>query len=80
MDNYILVRPEHLNHYSFLFGGYLLKWVDEFSWLCATRDYPGSSLVTVGLDQVVFKATLFLDEEERRFFLFTPSCYNSLAA
>lgn len=55
MDNYILVRPEHLNHYGYLFGGNLLKWVDEFSWLCASRDYPGCSLVTVGLDQVVFK-------------------------
>ena len=55
MENYILVRPEHLNHYGYLFGGYLLKWVDEFSWLCASRDYPGYSLVTVGLDQVVFK-------------------------
>jgi acyl-CoA hydrolase len=55
MDNYILVRPEHLNHYGYLFGGNLLKWVDEFSWLCASRDYPGCSLVTIGLDKVVFK-------------------------
>ena len=55
MDNYVLVRPEHLNHYGHLFGGVLLKWVDEFGWLAASRDYPGSRFVTVGMDRVEFK-------------------------
>jgi acyl-CoA hydrolase len=55
MDNFTIVRPEHLNHYGFLFGGALLKWVDEFAWLVASRDFPGCPLVTVGMDQVVFR-------------------------
>ena len=54
MNLYILVRPEHLNHHGYLFGGMLLKWVDEFSWLTASREYRGCRLVTVGMDEVRF--------------------------
>ncbi|MBB1073498.1 acyl-CoA thioesterase [Rhodoferax sp. 4810] len=54
MESYRLVRPEHLNHYGKLFGGFLLKWVDEISWIAASRDYPGYHFVTVGMDQVAF--------------------------
>ncbi len=54
MDTFALVRSEHLNHYGFLFGGKLLQWVDEYAWLCATREFPGCSLVTVGMDNVEF--------------------------
>ena len=28
MENFRLVHPENLNHYGFLFGGYLLQWVE----------------------------------------------------
>jgi acyl-CoA hydrolase len=55
MDSYTLVRPEHLNHHGFLFGGQLLKWVDELAWLCATRTYPKTTLVTVGMDKIHFR-------------------------
>jgi acyl-CoA hydrolase len=55
MDNYTIVRKEHLNHYGYLFGGTLLRWVDEFAWIFASLDFPGCSLVTVGMDQVSFK-------------------------
>ncbi|MFC1568834.1 acyl-CoA thioesterase [bacterium] len=55
MENYALVRPEHLNHYGVLFGGVLLKWVDEFAWMAASLEYPGIKLVTVGMDRVEFK-------------------------
>ena len=55
MDNYTIVRKEHLNHYGYLFGGKLLSWVDEFAWIFASLDFPGCSLVTVGMDQVSFK-------------------------
>jgi acyl-CoA hydrolase len=58
METFALVRPEHLNHYGFLFGGSLLKWVDEFAWLVAARDFPGCPLVTVGMDQVVFRQSV----------------------
>jgi acyl-CoA hydrolase len=54
MDNYTIVRQEHLNHYGFLFGGAMLKWVDEFAWLVASRDFPGCPLVTVGMDRISF--------------------------
>lgn len=55
MDNFTLVRPEHLNHHGYLFGGVLLKWVDEYAWLVAARDFAGSSLVTVGMDAIAFR-------------------------
>ncbi|MDM7925058.1 MAG: acyl-CoA thioesterase [bacterium] len=55
MDNYALVRPEHLNHHGFLFGGVLLKWVDEFAWLAASLDFPQCTLVTVAMDNIQFR-------------------------
>ncbi|MPQ75978.1 acyl-CoA thioesterase [Hydrogenovibrio sp. JE_KL2] len=55
MQNYQLVLTEHLNHYGFLFGGTLLKWVDESAYICARLDYPGKSFVTVGMDKVSYK-------------------------
>ncbi|MDW7774337.1 MAG: hotdog domain-containing protein [Desulfobulbaceae bacterium] len=55
MENHKLVMPQHLNHYGFLFGGDLLKWVDEYAYIAATMEYPGSNFVTVAMDKVVFK-------------------------
>ncbi|MDF1812963.1 MAG: acyl-CoA thioesterase [Verrucomicrobiales bacterium] len=58
MENHRLIRPEHLNHYGFLFGGYLLMWVDEMAWLAATEEFPDCKFVTVGMDQVAFKKSV----------------------
>lgn len=55
MENYVNVRPEHLNFHGYLFGGEMLKWLDEFSWMAASRDYPGSTMVTVAIDNILFK-------------------------
>jgi len=55
METFTLVRPEHLNHHGYLFGGQLLKWVDEFAWLVAARDYPNEMLVTRAMDSIEFK-------------------------
>jgi acyl-CoA hydrolase len=55
METFALVRPEHLNHFGFLFGGQLLKWVDEYAWLAASSDFPGCRLVTRALDRIDFK-------------------------
>ena len=55
MESHKVVRPEHLNHFGYLFGGFLLKWVDEISWIAASRDYPGCSFVTVTMDKVEFR-------------------------
>ncbi|MFC1498561.1 acyl-CoA thioesterase [Verrucomicrobiota bacterium] len=57
-ENYKLVLPEHLNHYGFLFGGYLLKWVDEYAWIAASLDYPSCNFVTIGLDKVEFRQSV----------------------
>jgi acyl-CoA hydrolase len=54
MESYTVVRPEHLNQYGHLFGGCLLKWVDEIAWIAASRDNPGCRFVTIGMDRVEF--------------------------
>jgi len=54
MDLFTTVRPEHLNHFGHLFGGHLLLWVDQYAWLAATRELPGTRLVTRAMDEVVF--------------------------
>ena len=58
MENHRLVFPEHLNHYGFLFGGHLLKWVDEFAYIASTIEYPGFNFVTIGMDKVEFKKSV----------------------
>lgn len=55
MNSYAIVRPEHLNHHGYLFGGAILKWVDEFAWIAASLDYRGCTLVTVAMNDIVFK-------------------------
>ena len=55
MQNYQLVLTEHLNHYGYLFGGALLKWVDESAYICARLEHPGRCFVTVGMDKVSYK-------------------------
>ncbi len=55
METYKLVMPENLNHYGRLFGGYMLKWVDEMAWVAATLDYPQHRFVTIGMDKVEFR-------------------------
>ena len=54
MESFILVRPQHLNHFGYLFGGQLLAWVDEMAWLAASADYPGCRFVTRALATVEF--------------------------
>ncbi|GMR05007.1 MAG: hotdog domain-containing protein [Thermodesulfobacteriota bacterium] len=58
MTNHKLVLPEHLNHYGYLFGGYLLHWVDEYAYIAANLDFPGHRFVTIGLDNVVFRKSI----------------------
>jgi acyl-CoA hydrolase len=54
-DFHRLVLPAHLNHYGFLFGGVLLLWVDEASWIAASVDYPDCRWVTIAMDKVEFR-------------------------
>ncbi len=62
MDHHKLVLPEHINHYGFLFGGYLLQWIDEFAWITAAVDYPGCRFVTVAMKDVQFRRRIALGE------------------
>ena len=47
-----------MNQYGFLFGGYLLAWVDEMAWMAATMDHPGCQLVTVAMNEVSFRKSV----------------------
>lgn len=60
MINHKLVLPEHLNHYGYLFGGFLLQWVDEYGYITANLENPGHRFVTIALDNVVFKKVIRL--------------------
>jgi len=55
MTNYRLVMPGDLNNYGALFGGQLLRWVDEDAWLAASLDFPRCRFVTIGMDRVEFR-------------------------
>ena len=55
METFTLVRPEHLNHKGYLFGGQMLRWVDEFAWLVAAREFPVCTFVTRAMDDVQFR-------------------------
>lgn len=55
METHRLVLPEDLNQYGFLFGGRLLCWVDEASWIAASLEYPDCRFVTIAMDKVEFR-------------------------
>ena len=55
MQTFKLVMPENLNHFGVLFGGYILKWVDEIAWVAASLDYSKCRFVTIAMDKVEFK-------------------------
>lgn len=55
MDHYKIVLPADLNDYGSLFGGTLLKWVDEIAYIHVSLDFPRQHFVTIGLDNVEFK-------------------------
>ena len=54
-----LVLPEHINEHGVLFGGYLLKWIDEFAYITACLRYPGNTFVTMALDNVEFRKPVY---------------------
>ena len=54
METHRLILPSDLNQYGFLFGGRLLAWIDEASWIAASLDYPHCQFVTVAMDTVEF--------------------------
>jgi len=57
-NNFKVIKPEDLNHYGYLFGGKLLLWVDEFSWIAASLEFPCYSFVTRSMNNVMFKKSV----------------------
>lgn len=55
METHRLVLPEDLNQFGYLFGGRLLRWIDEASWIAASLAYPKCRFVTIGMDKVEFR-------------------------
>lgn len=55
MEHYKIVLPADLNDYGSLFGGTLLKWVDEIAYIRVSLDFPDRHFVTIGLDNVEFR-------------------------
>ncbi|MGI9307988.1 MAG: acyl-CoA thioesterase [Gammaproteobacteria bacterium] len=55
MDHRKLVLPEYMNDQGSLFGGYLLKWLDEFAYITASMEFPGNRFVTIALNNVEFR-------------------------
>lgn len=81
MENFKLVLPEHLNQFQYLFGGNLLKFVDEVAWIAASLDYPGFNFVTIAMDRVEFhksvrEGTILRFDCQRTRTGTTSVCYN----
>jgi len=58
-ESTLLVRPEHLNHHGYLFGGRLLEWLDEQAYIAAIQHLKSkANLVTVAIDRVEFKVSV----------------------
>lgn len=55
MKHYKLVLPEFMNEQGALFGGYLLKWIDELAYITASLEHPGNRFVTISLDGMEFR-------------------------
>lgn len=53
-----LIRPTHINHYGRLFGGDLLKWIDELAGIVAIR-HSGATVTTAAIDNLQFKAPAY---------------------
>ncbi|MCC7197657.1 acyl-CoA thioesterase [Candidatus Peregrinibacteria bacterium] len=56
-----LVTPPDLNFRGFLFGGVMLKLIDQAAFVCA-RKHSGSYCVTASFDRVDFKDVIHMGE------------------
>ena len=53
-----LICPAHINHYGRLFGGQLLKWIDELAGIVAIR-HCGATVTTAAIDNLPFQAPAY---------------------
>lgn len=58
MITHRLVLQQHLNHYGFMYGGDLLKFIDEAGYIAANIEFTGHEFVTIGLNEVVFHKSI----------------------
>ena len=56
-----LIRPAHINHYGRLFGGELLKWIDELAGIVAIR-HCGTTVTTAAIDNLQFQSPAYAGE------------------
>lgn len=57
----VLMTPDMANFTGNVHGGTLLKLLDEVAYACASR-YAGSYVVTLSVDQVIFRAPIHVGE------------------
>ncbi len=60
-EQQFLIRPAYINHYGRLFGGELLKWIDELAGIVARR-HCNANITTAAIDNLQFKAPVFEGE------------------
>ena len=53
-----LICPAHINHYGRLFGGQLLKWIDELAGIVAIR-HCDATVTTAAIDNLQFQAPAY---------------------
>lgn len=53
-----LICPAHINNYGRLFGGQLLKWIDELAGIVAIR-HCGCTVTTAAIDHLQFRAPAY---------------------
>ena len=53
-----LICPAHINNYGRLFGGQLLKWIDELAGIVAIR-HCGGTVTTAAIDNLQFRAPAY---------------------
>lgn len=56
-----LIRPAYINHYGRLFGGQLMKWIDELAGIVAAR-HSGATVTTAAIDNLQFQAPAYEGE------------------
>ena len=57
-DQQYLICQAHINHYGRLFGGQLLKWIDELAGIVAIR-HCGATVTTAAIDNLQFQAPAY---------------------
>jgi acyl-coenzyme A thioesterase PaaI-like protein len=62
----VLMTPDTANFSGKVHGGSILKLLDQVAYACASR-YAGAYVVTLSVDQVVFRQPIHVGEMEQRF-------------